>query len=71
MEPGRGRPQFGLSLGREELDNPHKPKTWHCFRPEFRVRVRLSEPDEGEATAAAAAAAAAAVAKPNGMTKAT
>ncbi len=33
-------------LGREELDNPHKPKTWHCFGRDFRVSVFLCRPEE-------------------------
>ena len=37
---GDGKP-IVLSLGREDLDNPHKPKTWHCFRQGFRVDVEL------------------------------
>lgn len=28
-----------LALKRQDLDNPHKPKTWHCFRPEFCVET--------------------------------
>ena len=28
-----------LCLKREDLDNPHKPKTWHCFRRSFEVAV--------------------------------
>ena len=30
-----------LVLGREELDNPHKSKTWHCFRGSLKVELRL------------------------------
>jgi len=30
-----GRPC--LRLAREQVDNPHKAKTWHCFRPNFHV----------------------------------
>lgn len=30
---------FALKMKREELDNPHKPKTWHCFGEDFRVEV--------------------------------
>ncbi len=37
---------FSLMLGREELDNPHKPKTWHCFGRDFRVSVFLCRPEE-------------------------
>ena len=42
LEDGKedGKPVV-LSLGREDLDNPHKPKTWHCFRQGFRVDVEL------------------------------
>ncbi|CAF4129594.1 unnamed protein product, partial [Adineta steineri] len=28
---------FRLLLKREELDNPHKAKTWHIFREKFSV----------------------------------
>ena len=28
-----------LLLQREELDNPHKSKTWHCFRDNFSVKL--------------------------------
>lgn len=28
-----------LKLTREELDNPHKSKTWHCFRENFSVKL--------------------------------
>jgi PTEN phosphatase family protein len=28
-----------LVLQREELDNPHKSKTWHCFRESFSVKL--------------------------------
>ena len=33
-----------LVLGREELDNPHKSKTWHCFReggPQGGAHIRV------------------------------
>ena len=30
-----------LVLGREELDNPHKSKTWHCFRESLKVELRF------------------------------
>ena len=32
-----------LLLTREELDNPHKNKTWHCFRPNFTVELVFQE----------------------------
>ena len=28
-----------LDLSREELDNPHKNKTWHCFKESFSVKL--------------------------------
>ena len=28
-------------LTREQMDNPHKEKTWHCFRQGFRVDVEF------------------------------
>ena len=28
-----------LTLTREELDNPHKPKTWFCFRESLSVEL--------------------------------
>ena len=28
-----------LELTRDELDNPHKNKTWHCFRESFSVKL--------------------------------
>ena len=31
--------QDRLLLKREDLDNPHKPKTWHCFHENFSVEV--------------------------------
>jgi len=30
-----------LVLDREELDNPHKSKTWHCFRESLKVELRF------------------------------
>jgi len=30
-----------LVLQREELDNPHKSKTWHCFRENLTVELRF------------------------------
>ena len=30
-----------LILKREELDNPHKSKTWHCFRENLAVEMRF------------------------------
>lgn len=30
-----------LCLKREDLDNPHKSKTWHCFRNNFEVEVHF------------------------------
>ena len=35
-----------LVLKREDLDNPHKSKTWHCFRPSFQVEVDFSKPSQ-------------------------
>ncbi|XP_047728945.1 phosphatidylinositol 3,4,5-trisphosphate 3-phosphatase TPTE2-like isoform X2 [Prionailurus viverrinus] len=32
-----------LYLSRNELDNPHKPKTWKIYRPEFAVEVFFDE----------------------------
>ena len=31
--------QDKLILHREDLDNPHKPKTWHCFHENFTIEV--------------------------------
>ena len=36
-----GSPYRTLSLSREELDNPHKEKTWKVFGPTFRVELKL------------------------------
>ncbi|KAK2828671.1 hypothetical protein Q5P01_019705 [Channa striata] len=33
-----------LFLPREELDNPHKPKTWDLYKEDFGVTVLFSEP---------------------------
>ncbi|XP_053703201.1 putative tyrosine-protein phosphatase TPTE [Synchiropus splendidus] len=33
-----------LFLPREELDNPHKPKTWDLYKEDFAVTVSFSEP---------------------------
>ena len=30
-----------VRLSREEIDNPHKEKTWKVFRENFRVEVKL------------------------------
>ena len=30
-----------LVIKREELDNPHKSKTWHCFRENLAVELRF------------------------------
>jgi len=32
-----------LFLTREELDNPHKPKTWHCFRENFTIELMFQD----------------------------
>ena len=32
-----------LFLTREELDNPHKPKTWHCFRENFTIELLFQD----------------------------
>ncbi|XP_071746917.1 phosphatidylinositol 3,4,5-trisphosphate 3-phosphatase TPTE2 isoform X2 [Lepeophtheirus salmonis] len=34
----------GLFLSREELDNPHKPKTWSTFRDNFSVQAGFALP---------------------------
>ena len=42
LEEGEGGAASpSLSLTREDLDNPHKQKTWHCFRQGFRVDVEF------------------------------
>jgi len=28
-----------LMLSRDQLDNPHKEKTWKCFRNQFQIEV--------------------------------
>ncbi|CAF1088157.1 unnamed protein product, partial [Didymodactylos carnosus] len=33
--------QNSLLLTREELDNPHKSKTWHIFKENFSVRLQF------------------------------
>lgn len=33
-----------LFLSREELDNPHKPKTWDLYKEDFGVTLFFSEP---------------------------
>ncbi|KAG8007973.1 Phosphatidylinositol 3 [Nibea albiflora] len=33
-----------LFLPREELDNPHKPKTWDLYKEDFGVTMHFSEP---------------------------
>ncbi len=35
-----GRARF-LCLSREEIDNPHKEKTWGVFTEDFKVGVRM------------------------------
>ena len=32
-----------LLLAREELDNPHKKKTWHIFKDDFSVQLYFKE----------------------------
>jgi len=32
-----------LLLKREDLDNPHKSKTWHCFRECFSVELSFED----------------------------
>ena len=32
-----------LFLPREELDNPHKPKTWNLYKEDFGVSMIFSE----------------------------
>ena len=32
-----------MCLKREDLDNPHKSKTWHCFRQSFEVEVTIQK----------------------------
>ena len=34
-----------LYLSREELDNPHKPKTWELYKEDFGVTLLFSEPE--------------------------
>lgn len=34
--------QNRLVLKREDLDNPHKPKTWHCFHDNFTIEVHFT-----------------------------
>ncbi|TMS13929.1 putative tyrosine-protein phosphatase TPTE [Larimichthys crocea] len=34
-----------LFLPREELDNPHKPKTWDLYKEDFGVTMHFSEPE--------------------------
>ncbi|KAM4859958.1 phosphatidylinositol 3,4,5-trisphosphate 3-phosphatase TPTE2-like [Thomomys bottae] len=34
-----------LYLSREELDNPHKCKTWHIYRPDFGVELYFEQVD--------------------------
>lgn len=33
-----------LFLPREELDNPHKPKTWDLYKEDFGITMFFSEP---------------------------
>uniref|UniRef100_H3AHA4 Transmembrane phosphatase with tensin homology n=1 Tax=Latimeria chalumnae TaxID=7897 RepID=H3AHA4_LATCH len=33
-----------LYLSREELDNPHKPKTWKIYKEKFAVELKFDEP---------------------------
>lgn len=35
---------YRLFLPREELDNPHKPKTWDLYKEDFGVTMYFSEP---------------------------
>ncbi len=35
-----------LELKREQLDNPHKPKTWHCFTETFKVTLKFEKTSE-------------------------
>ncbi len=35
--------QQKMVLHRHDLDNPHKPKTWHCFRESFRLEVTFQD----------------------------
>ncbi|KAM4546148.1 putative tyrosine-protein phosphatase TPTE isoform 2-T2 [Odontesthes bonariensis] len=35
-----------LYLSREELDNPHKPKTWDLYKEDFGITVTFSEPEQ-------------------------
>jgi len=35
-----------LILTREELDNPHKPKTWEVFRESLKVELRFDSVEE-------------------------
>jgi len=35
-----------LILTREELDNPHKPKTWDVFRESLKVELRFDPVEE-------------------------
>ena len=36
-----------LVLTRDQLDNPHKSKTWHCFRPGFTVTLKFDPAAKG------------------------
>ena len=35
-----------LSFSRDQLDNPHKPKTWHCFRESLSVELKFEHMEQ-------------------------
>ena len=37
--------QYYLKLSREEIDNPHKPKTWDTYTEKFQIEMYFSECD--------------------------
>ena len=40
-----GKKKYKLKLNREEIDNPHKSKTWNTYREDFAIEMLFTEVD--------------------------
>ena len=40
-----GKKKYKLRLTREEIDNPHKPKTWNTYQEDFAIELYFTETD--------------------------
>lgn len=38
-----GKKRYKMKLSREEIDNPHKPKTWNTYHEDFAIELYFTE----------------------------